>query len=82
MTKVTINFWGYEFLTRSGHHYQSSFTSSKRLVLGIGPQDVTTVIILYYLIEIEVEFHGCVYLVSEDIRVGWMKILRDPCSSF
>ena len=45
-------------------------------------RNVTTAIIPYYLFEIEVGFHGHVYLVSEDIGVGWMKILRDPCSSF
>jgi hypothetical protein len=33
---------------------------------------VTTALVIYYLFEVEVEFHGCVYLVSEDIGVGWM----------
>ena len=33
---------------------------------------MTTEIIHYYLFEVEVEFHGCEYLVSEDIGVGWL----------
>ena len=38
-------------------------------------------VIQYYLFEVEVKYHGRVYLVSEGIGDGWMKILRDPCSS-
>ena len=41
---------------------------------------MTTALIQYYLFEVEVKYHGRVYLVSEGIGDGWMKILHDPCS--
>lgn len=69
---VITNFHGDTLLTRSGFTIiKVHLNHQKASCLSIKLQDVTTAIILYYLFEIEVEFHGWVYLVSEDIGVVW-----------
>jgi hypothetical protein len=60
---------GYALLTMIGLKPLSKFSYNitNGWIEAFNRQDVTTGLVQYYLFEAEVKFHGCVYLVSEDI---------------
>ena len=60
---------GYALLTMIGLKPLSKFSYNitNGWIEAFNRQDVTTALNHYYLFEAEVKFHGCVYLVSEDI---------------